>query len=155
MSSACGSRHMPSFLIATTFLGQPCGSGSTHGVNPEMQMRLKAADDAVQAIFNALMPDQRIDPSTGRGNASFAQWSALTGPHVCWMPNAGHHSAGAAIDIHTPANPYIVTRNGLVPGGEPGGESLVDMPNRALAVSDRAMQFIPPPVAIADLNGRQ
>jgi hypothetical protein len=146
---------MPSFLIATTFLAQPCGSGSTHGVNPEMQMRLKAADNAVQAIFNALTPDQRIDPSTGRGNASFAQWSAIAGPHVCWLPNAGHHSAGAAIDINTADNPYIVTRNGLAPGGEPGGESLVDMRNRALAVYDRAMQFMTPPVAGADVSGRQ
>ena len=146
---------MPSFQIVTTFLGQPCGSGSTQGVNPEMQMRLNAADKVVQAAFNALAPEQRIDPLTGRGNASFAQWSGITGPHVCWQPNAGHHSAGSAIDINAAANPYIVTRNGLVPGGEPGGESLVDMRNRALAVYDRAMQFMTTPVAVADVSGRQ
>jgi len=119
-----------------------------------MRRRLQAADDVVQAIFNALAPDERIDPSTGRGDASLSQWSAITGPHVCWRPNAGHHSAGAAIDINAAANPYIVTRNGLVPGGEPEGEGLVDMRKRALAVYDRAMQFMTPPVAVADVSGR-
>ncbi len=146
---------MPSFFIATTFLGQPCGSGSTHGVNPEMQARLRAADDAVQTIFNAFAPDQRLDPSTGRGNASFSQWSAITEPHECWRPNAGHHSAGAAIDINVAANPYIVTRSGLVAGGQPGDAGLVGMRNRALAVYDRAMQFMTPPAAAADVSGRQ
>lgn len=146
---------MPSFLIATTFLGQPCGFGSTHGVNPEMRMRLQAADKAVQAAFEALRPEERIDPSTGRGNASFSQWLSVTGPHVCWRPNAGHHSAGAAIDINAAANPYIVTRNGLVPGGEAGGENLVEMRNRALSVYDRAMQFMAPPIAAADLSSRR
>jgi hypothetical protein len=146
---------MPSFFIATTFLGEPCGSGSTHGVNPEMQVRLRAADDAVKAIFDALAPDQRLDPSTGRGNASFSEWSAITGPHVCWRPFAGHHSAGAAIDINAAANPYIVTRNGVVAGGQPGDAGLVGMRNRALAVYDRAMQFMTPPAAAADLSGRQ
>jgi hypothetical protein len=118
-------------------------------------MRLQAADDAVRAVFNALPPDQRFDPWTGRGNASFSQWSGVTGPHVCWRPNAGHHSAGAAIDVNAAANPYIVTRNGGVPGGEPGGESLVDMRLRALGVYDRAMQFMTPPVAVADVGGRR
>ncbi len=146
---------MPSFQIATTFLGQPCGSGSTHGVNPEMQRRLQAAESTVRAIFDALPAEQRIDPATGQRNASFSQWSDVTGPHVCWRPNAGHHSAGSAIDINAAANPYIVTRNGRVPGGEPGGEHLVDMRNRALAVCDRAMQFMTPSVAVADLSGRR
>ena len=146
---------MPSFFIATTFLGQPCGFGSTHGVNPEMQLRLLAADNTIQTIFNALAPDQRLDPSTGRGDASFSQWSAITGPHDCWRPNAGHHSAGAAIDLNMAANPYIVTRNGLVAGGQPGDVDLVAMRNRALAVYDRAMQFMTPPAAVADVSGRQ
>jgi hypothetical protein len=145
---------MPSFLIATDFLAQPCGSGSTHGVNPEMQIRLRAADAAVQAMFNALPPDQRIDPSSGRGNASLAQWSGIPGPHVCWRPHASRHSAGAAIDLDPTANPYIVTRNERVPGGTPGGESFVAVRNRALAVYDRAMQFMTPPVAVADVGGR-
>ncbi len=146
---------MPSFQIATTFLGQSCGSGSTHGVNPEMQTRLQAADNAVQAVFDALPPEQRIDPSTGRGNASFSQWTAVTASHVCWRPNAGRHSAGAAIDINPAANPYIVTRNGRVAGGEPGGEMLVDMRDRALGVFDRALQFMVPPISMADVSGRQ
>jgi hypothetical protein len=120
-----------------------------------MQLRLQAAETAVQAVFNALPVDQRIAPATGQGNASFSQWCALAGPHVCWRPNAGHHSAGSAIDINPAENPYIVTRNGRVPGGEPGGESFVDMRNRALAVFDRAMQFMTPSVAVADLTARQ
>jgi hypothetical protein len=118
-------------------------------------MRLQAADSAVQATFSALSPDRRLDPSTGCGNASFSEWSAITGPHVCWRANAGHHSAGAAIDINMAANPYIVTRNGLVAGGQPGGGDLVDMRNRALAVYDRAMQFMTLPAAAADVSGRQ
>lgn len=77
------------------------------------------------------------------------------GPHVCWRPNGGHHSAGSAIDINSAVNPYIVTRNGHVPGGEEGGESLVDVRNRALAVCDRAVQFMTPRVAVADVSGRQ
>jgi hypothetical protein len=146
---------MPSFFIATSFLGQPCGSGSTHGVNPAMQERLLAADKAVHAIFNSLPLEQRLDPSTGLGNASFSQWSAITGPHGCWRANAGHHSAGAAIDINAAANPYIVTRNGLVAGGHPGGAAFVGMRNRALAAYDRAMQFMTPAAATADVSGRQ
>ena len=146
---------MPSFLIATTFLAQACGSGSTHGVNPEMQIRLDAAQRALHATYTALAPDQRIDPATGEGDASFGAWTGITSPHVCWRPNASHHSAGSAIDIEPAANPYIPTRNGPVPGGERGGEGLVDMRNRALAVFDRAMQFTTPPVAAADLRARQ
>lgn len=146
---------MPSFLIATTFLAQACGSGNTHGVNPEMQERLHAAEAAVRAAFDALAPEERIDPATGRANAAFSEWCAITGPHLCWQPNASHHSAGAAIDINPAANPYIVTRNGLTPGGEPGGEGLVDMRNRALSAYDRAMQFTTSPVALADLSARR
>ena len=127
---------MPSFLIATTFLGQPCGSGSTHGVNPEMQVRLRAADDAVQAIYDALAPDERVDPSTGRGNASFSQWAGISRPHVCWRPNLPHHSAGAAIDVEAPANPRIMTRGDV------------------LAVYDRAVQFMTPSAA-GDVRERQ
>ncbi|HTJ25994.1 MAG TPA: hypothetical protein VMA36_07505 [Candidatus Limnocylindria bacterium] len=146
---------MPSFLIATTFLGQPCGSGSTHGVNPELRIRLQAADEAVRAAFDALAPERRIDAATGIGNASFSQWIAVSGPHLCWQANAPHHSAGAAIDIDAADNPYIVTRNGSVPGGEPGGERLVDMRNRALASYDRAMQFRSPSVPAADVSRRR
>ena len=146
---------MPSFFIGTTFLGEWCGSGSTHGVNPEMRKHLLAAESAVQAHFDALEPDQRIDPTTGLGKATFSEWCAVTGPHVCWQANAGHHSAGAAIDINPAANPYIVTRNGDVPGGEPGAELLVEMRKRALAAYDRAMQSMTPPVALADVSGRR
>jgi hypothetical protein len=146
---------MPSFLIATTFLGQPCGTGISQGVNPEMQTRLQAADDSVRTIFDTLAPADRIDPWTGLGNASFSQWCGTARPHVCWRPGAGRHSAGSAIDINPAENPYIVTRNGVVPGGEPGGEDLVGMRNRALGVYDRAMQFMIPSVAMADVSARQ
>jgi hypothetical protein len=147
---------VPSFFIATPFLGQWCGNGSTHGVNPLLRERLQAAESAVLAAFDALEPDRRIDPSTGRGNASFAQWSAIMGPyHECWRANAGHHSAGSAIDINRVTNPYIVTRNAGMPGGEEGGEGLVDMRHRALAAYDRAMQFMTEPLAAADVSRRQ
>ena len=146
---------MPSFQLATSFLGQPCGSGFTEGVNPELQWRLQAAEDALRAAFEALAPEERIDPSTGRAGASFSQWAAVAGPHVCWRPNAGHHSAGAAIDINPATNPYIVTRNAGVPGGEAGGEDLVEMRLRFLAACDRAVQFISGPQAVADLSPRR
>ncbi len=146
---------MPSFQIATTFLGQPCGWGSTRGVNPEMQLRLHAAEEAIRATFDALPPERRIDPSTGRGDAAFAEWSGVGGPHVCWLPDAGHHSAGAAIDIDPAANPYIVTRNHGVPGGEPGGDELIEMRRRALAAYDRAMHFVSPAAGAADLGARK
>ena len=146
---------MPSFLIATTFLAQECGSGSTHGVNPEMQTRLDAAERILHATYDALAPDRRIDPWTGNGRASFVQWTGITGPHVCWRPNAGHHSAGSAIDIDAAANPHIVTRNGGVPGGERWAEGLVDMRNRALDVYDRAMRCMEPRIGTADVRARQ
>lgn len=146
---------MPSFQLATSFLGQPCGSGFTEGVNPELQWRLQAAEDAVRAAFEALDPERRIDPSTGRAGASFSQWVAVAGPHVCWRPSAGHHSAGAAIDINPATNPYIVTRNAGVPGGEAGGEHLVDMRLRFLAACDRAVRFVNGPLAEADLSRRR
>lgn len=145
---------MPSFLIAATFLDQACGFGSTHGVNPEMGVRLNAAEAAVRAIFNALKPAGRIDPSTGRGNASFSQWCAITGPHGCWRPHAGHHSAGSAIDINAGA-PWTVTCGGLGLAEEADGENLVAMRSRALAVYDRAVQFTAGPAAVADMSGRR
>jgi len=120
-----------------------------------MRIRLQTADTAVRESFNALEPDRRIDPYTGAGNATFAQWCAVTGPHVCWRPNAGHHSAGSAIDINPAENLYIVTRNGQVPGGEEGGEGFTDMRNRALAAYDRALQFMTPSVAAADVSARR
>lgn len=146
---------MPSNHIETTFLGQPCGSGITEGVNPEFLIRLQAAENTVRAAFDALPSERRVDPSTGLADASFAQWAGVATPHVAWMPNAGQHSAGAAIDIESASNPYIVTRVGLVPGGERGGENLVDMRNRALAAYDRAMQFIAPPLGTADVSPRK
>lgn len=146
---------MPSFFIATPFLGEWCGHGSTHGVNPEMRIRLQSADGAVRVVFNALEPAERIDLWTGRGNATFSEWCAITGPLAGWRANAGHHSAGSAIDINSAENPYIVTRNGGVPGGEEGGEGFVDMRNRALAAYDRAVQFMTPSVAAADVSSRQ
>jgi len=146
---------MPSFQLATSFLGQRCGSGFTEGVNPELQWRLRAAEDAVRAAFEALDRDRRIDPSTGRGGATFSQWAAVAGPHVCWRPHAGHHSAGAAIDINPATNPYIVTRNAGVPGGEAGGERLVEMRMRFLAACDRALRFMTHPRAEADLSPRR
>ncbi len=137
------------------FLGQPCGAGSTHGVNPELRTRLQAAEAEVRAAFDALAPAERIGPWTGLGNASFAQWTGIAAPHVCWRANARHHSAGAAIDLDAAANPYIVTRNGTVPGGEPGGDELVAMRRRALAAYDRAMQFRAAQPAAADLAARR
>jgi len=120
-----------------------------------MQARLRAAEGAIGAAFDALAPDQRLDPLSGAGNASFSQWSAIAGPHECWRPNAGHHSAGAAIDINVADTPYIVTRNGLVAGGRTCDADRVATRERALAVDDRAMQFMTPPAAAADLSGRQ
>lgn len=135
---------MPSFHLATTFLGQPCGAGPTHGVNPEMQLRLQAAEKAAR------------DAAAGRADETFTQWAAaVPGPHVCWQPHAGQHSAGAAIDIDPASNPYIVTRYGTQPGGEPGAEHLVDMRERALAVYDRAMRFATPPAEAADVAPRR
>jgi hypothetical protein len=139
---------MPSNHIATVFLGQPCGSGITEGVNPEMHARLQAADRAVRAIFDALPPERR-------GDVSYAAWAGADAPHLCWRPNAKQHSAGAAIDINPAANPYIVTRNNGIPGGEAGAEGWVEMRKRALAAYDRAVQFLTPPLAAADVSPRR
>jgi hypothetical protein len=146
---------MPSFQLATSFLGQSCGSGFTEGVNPALQSRLHAAEEAVRAAFEALDPARRIDPSTGRAGASFSEWAAITGPHVCWRPHAGHHSAGAAIDLNPATNPYIVTRNAGIPGGQAGGEALTGMRLRFLAACDRAVHFLTGSLAGADLSPRR
>lgn len=139
---------MPPFHVDTEFLGQACGSGYTHGVNPEMQGRLLAAERVAKATYETLPPERRDE--------SFEAWAAVSGPHLCWRPNAGQHSAGAAIDIDPAANPYIVTRNGSVPGGEAGGEALVDMRNRALAAYDRAVRFTTKaPKGVADVSARR
>ncbi|MGH7715918.1 MAG: hypothetical protein ACREML_07965 [Vulcanimicrobiaceae bacterium] len=114
-------------------------------MNPEMQLRLQAAERVARANYAALPPERREE--------SFEAWAAVRGPHLCWRPYAGQHSAGAAIDIDPAANPYIVTRNGPVPGGEAGGETLVDMRNRALAAYDRAVRFTTQ-VPAADVSGR-
>jgi hypothetical protein len=127
---------MPSFLIATTFLGQPCGWSSSHGANPEMHDRLHAADEAVKAIYDALTPGERVDPSTGRAGASFSQWAGTSRPHTCWRPNVVHHAAGAAIDLEPAANPRIATHGPV------------------LAVYDRAVQFMTLSGA-ADVRERQ
>jgi hypothetical protein len=152
----------PDFLEPTTFLDQECGSGAALGVNPAMKLLLEGAQAAIQAIYDSLSRDERIDPATGKADATFDQWCAVTGPHICWRLNAGHHSAGAAIDIDVVANPYIVTRNGTTPGGESASglstddrQRLVDARNRALAVYDRAMLFMSPPAEAADVRGRQ
>jgi hypothetical protein len=139
---------MPSVHIATTFLGQPCGSGTTEGVNPEMHERLVAAERAISAAFDALPPQER-------GNASLREWAGAGRPHVCWRPYAGQHSAGAAIDINASENPYIVTRANGVPGGERGAEHLTEMRTRALAAYDRAMRFCHGPQSAADVSPRR
>jgi hypothetical protein len=146
---------MPSNHLTTTFLGQPCGSGITEGVNPEMHDRLMAAEKAIRASFDALPPERRIDPFTGEGNATFSHWTGVRSPIVAWIPNAAQHSAGAAVDIEPAANPYIVTRAGAIPGGEPGGEGLRDMRIRALAAYDRAMRFVGGDSAVADVSPRK
>ena len=146
---------MPSNHLTTTFLGQPCGWGITEGVNPEMHDRLAAAEHAIRSSFDALPPERRIDPFTGEANASFQQWTGVRSPIVAWISRAAQHSAGAAIDIEPAANPYIVTRYNGVPGGEPGGEHLRDMRNRALAAYDRAMRFVRGENAAADVSPRK
>jgi hypothetical protein len=120
-----------------------------------MRMRLQSAEASIRAAFESLPPDRRVDPSTGRGNASFAQWCAIAGPHPCWRANVRHHSAGSAIDIDPAANPYIVTRDEPVPHGEIGGPDSAGMRLRALAVYDRALQFAALPAEAADLRVRQ
>jgi hypothetical protein len=113
-----------------------------------MHERLHAAESVAKASYEALPPDQKGE--------SFEAWAGVDGPHLCWRPYAGQHSAGAAIDLDPAANPYIVTRNGSVPGGEAGGEMLVDMRKRALAAYDRAVQFVAQsPAAAADVGARR
>ena len=138
---------MPPFHVETTFLEQPCGSGYTHGVNPEMHERLAHAEKTIKAAYDELPPHAKDE--------SLAAWAGVYGPHPAWKPFAAQHSAGAAIDINPIANTYIVTRNGTVPGGEPGGEMLVEMRNRALAAYDRATQFIGESRAAADVSPRR
>lgn len=145
---------MPSFLIATTFLDEPCGYGSTHGVNPEMRTRLRLAEVAIRAIFDALPPDQRIDPSTGRANATFSQWCAIVGPHKCWRANAGRHSSGSAIDVKAAASPSIGCCNAPGTAAASGRYSLFGA-RCALAAYNRAMGFAAAPAAVADVSGRR
>lgn len=119
-----------------------------------MQVCLRAADDAVRAVYDALAPDQRTDPWTGEPNASFSRWAGASKPHACWRPNVAHHAAGAAIDVEPEANLRIVTRDGVPPGDEPV-EIRAERQRRVLAVYDRAVRFMTPSVATADVRARQ
>jgi hypothetical protein len=112
-----------------------------------MHERLVAAEKAIRAAFDAASPQER-------GDASFEQWAGASRPHVCWRANAKQHSAGAAIDINRAENPYIVTRHSGIPGGEPGGEHLVEMRKRALAAYDRAVRFCDAAAKEADVSPR-
>ncbi|MBV8151287.1 MAG: hypothetical protein JOY59_07000, partial [Candidatus Eremiobacteraeota bacterium] len=146
---------MPSFFVETLFLGVPCGAAPAIGVNPEFSDRLVAADRIVRSLYDALPPEERLDLITGETNAPYARWCGAVGPHAAWIPYVPHHAAGAAIDANPTANPYIVTRNGSIPGGERGGEALVDMRARALAAFDRAVRFRGGAAESADVSPRK
>ena len=138
----------PDFLVTHTFASQPCGVG----INPRFSERLSAVEDELRSQFDAL--EDKTNPLTGTDFASHVEWLELHEPLVCWRPNAGHHSAGAAADINVTTNPYIVTRTGSTLGGEFAGRTLTTIREQAVAVYDRAVEFSEATGAQADVSAR-
>jgi hypothetical protein len=141
----------PSYVKPFTFLEVACGKG----VNPVMAERLSQAEAAIRATYDALPEEDRVDPATGLGGASFRQWCAIKEPHRAWRPGRSHHSAGAAVDVNYTTNPYIATRSGDVYGGEAAGHQLTGVREAAVAVYDRAVEFTDGPGATADVAARR
>lgn len=141
----------PDYLEAHSFLGSACDKG----VNPVMAQRLAQAEAAIVAVYEALPEDERIDPATGLGRATFGHWCAIREPHHSWRPGRSHHSAGAAIDVNYTTNPYIATRTGAVYGGEAAGSGLNGVRKSAVAVYDRAMDFVYGSGSTADVAARR
>jgi hypothetical protein len=141
----------PLALVDCTFLGSACD----RGVNPVMADRLAKAEAAVRGIYDALPDEDRIDPATGLGSATFRQWCAIKESHHSWRPGASHHSAGAAIDVNYTTNPYIATRTNGTYGGEAAGAGLNGVREAAVAVYDRAVDFTYGNGLIADVAARR
>lgn len=129
----------PNFLVQHTFLGRSC----VGGVNPELQRRLVAVEQALQAVHA-----QSGDPRP------FFEWCEIREDHKAWRPHSGHHSSGSALDINYTTCPYIVTRTGAALGGEAGTPNAQAVRQRAVDVYDTAVRFRGTSADAADVSIR-
>jgi hypothetical protein len=117
-------------------------------VTPEMAAALSAAQDSLQSTFDALPADGKLDFFSSQVTDSVAVWCGI-------VENHGGHADNRAIDINLSTNPYIATRTESIFGGEGGGQSLLEVRQRAVDACDRATQFFRGPDAVADLSARR
>ena len=153
----------PPYLISGSFLGRSLAPG----VNPIMLGLLTTVEVTLQTQFSALPQDRKIDPNTGQPTTTVAGWSGLRENPGTWRGHAHFHSSGSAIDLDTSRNPYIATRTFSASGAPVfGGErptnanpltpaQLDSIRAPAVAVYDRAMQFMRNPLQSADVGARR
>ncbi len=153
-------QRRPGYLVDFTFLGWSCAGG----VNPIMKARLQAVQADLQATFDGLPVDQKVNPITGDPATTLREWSGIRQPHGCWHPRGGKHSSGSACDINYNTNPYIATRTQgtdrrgnptTTYGGEAAGSGLQTQRHAATDVYDRARAFIGASQDRADVGRRQ
>jgi len=141
-SSAPRHAHrVPSYIVSATFLGQNVDGG----VNPVMRTKLRAAETAIQASFNALPTAQQVDFATGAPTTSYIAWSGVTEVGGWRASTTSRHGSGSAVDINYHNNPYIATGTVASPGGENGPGAVAgidDARSRAIEVYERAFTFI-------------
>jgi hypothetical protein len=107
-----------------------------------MAERLDEIEASLQDLFDSLPDDEKTSFATGQITTSLGEWAGVVQDHIGWRNEKSHHGTGSALDINVNQSPYIVTRTGVVLGGEAvkfeGREAM-----RLLAVSvyDRAAAF--------------
>ena len=128
----------PSYLVKQNFLGNALQ------VNPEMQRRLIAVEQSLQATFDALGSNHASRVHYGGGQKTLREWAGILSGRG-WRPGTSKHASGSAVDLNYADQPYIVTRTvdgaRTVLGGEAAGADLVSQRRNAADVYDRAMRF--------------
>jgi hypothetical protein len=132
----------PEYLVNPQF----CGVTVSPGVNPTMAERLAAVEKHLRDVVWPAMPaEAKIDRKTGAPTTEVNKWLGI-GSVGGWKQGSWH-SSGSAVDVDATWGPYIATRNfdaagNPAYGGEDAGKHLKEERARALAVNDRAMQWL-------------
>jgi hypothetical protein len=158
--AATALRRRPDYIVDHTFLGHAVRGG----VNPVMKQRLEDVEAHLQAQFDALPPDQRVNPTDGTPATTVGQWAGIREAPGCWRNSTSKHGSGSACDINYTRTPYIVTRTEVaaagggtrtVLGGERAGRTLQTQRQRTVDVFDRAAAFVGAVGDTADVSARR
>jgi hypothetical protein len=123
------------------------------GVSDRLAANLADVNAEIQAQFDALTPEERVDPITSAVVNTVSAWVGFKSAGA-FRPNAGFHTTGDAVDINVESQPYIATRSGSVLGGENTSLDLSEQRRKAVEACDRACQFALGDSAAADLANR-